>query len=179
MHRSAFTLAAAGSSALLLSIAPALGAPTVPSRVASSVAPAATAVRPVTRAQLSNQLDSSFQMFDTNGDKALSKAEIEAAQARSVAQAQANAIKRTETEFARMDSNQDGQLSLAEFKAGAPAPRVADADQMLQKLDTNKDGKIGQDEYRAAPLANFDRLDTDKDGSISPQEKRAAAPRTP
>ena len=135
---------------------------------------AAAASQPVTRSALSSQLDASFGNLDTNKDKSLNKAEIEAAQARNVAQAQAGIAKRLEAEFAKLDGNKDGQLSLAEFKGAAPSPRVPPVDELMKQLDRNSDGKVSQDEYRALPLGNFDRIDTNKDGSISAQEQSAA-----
>ena len=135
------------------------------------------AAQPITRSTLATQLDTSFANLDTNKDKSLNKAEVEAAQARNVAQAQAAITKRIETEFAKLDGNKDGQLSLAEFKGAAPSPRAASVDELMKQLDRNSDGKVTADEYRALPLGNFDRLDTNKDGSISAQEQAAAKQR--
>jgi Ca2+-binding EF-hand superfamily protein len=171
-HRAAFLLAASCSAAFI-SVPAVAAVQRPPTSAAPSAGSAAADAKPITRNQFAAQLDNSFKTLDTNGDKALSQAEIDAAQARTAAQAQAAAGKRIEEEFAKTDTNKDGQLSLAEVKAKAPAPRMAGSDQMIQKLDANKDGKIGQDEYRAIPLANFDRLDSDKDGALSPQEQKA------
>jgi hypothetical protein len=148
--------------------------------VAQSGAPKAGAAQPaqsVTRSALSTQLDASFGNLDTNKDKSLNKAEVESAQARNVAQTQAEIAKRLEAEFGRLDGNKDGQLSMAEFKGAAATPRVPPVDELMKQLDRNSDGKITQDEYRALPLANFDRLDTNKDGTISAQEQSAAKSR--
>jgi hypothetical protein len=143
---------------------------------AQSNAPAGTpaAPQPVTRSALSSQIDASFSRLDSNADKSLSTAEIEAAQKRQVAEAQSVMTKRLEAEFAKLDGNRDGQLSLAEFKAAAPTPKTAPAADLLVQLDKNKDGKVTQDEFRSVPLANFDRMDTNKDGTISEAEKSAA-----
>ncbi|HEU0311292.1 MAG TPA: EF-hand domain-containing protein [Sphingomicrobium sp.] len=147
----------------------------MPARAQSGAPAGGTAAQqPPTRAQVSAQLDANFKAIDTNGDKSLNAAEIEAAQARSVAQAKATIAQRLEAEFARMDGNKDGQLSLAEFKAAAPDPKTAPASELLGQIDRNKDGKVSLEEYRATPLANFDRLDTNKDGTISAQEQSAA-----
>ena len=135
---------------------------------------ATAAAQPLTRTQLSTQLDTNFKAIDSNNDKSLTTPEIEAAQARTIAQAQATIAKQIEAEFARLDGNKDGQLSLTEFKAAAPSPKPASAAELLGSVDKNKDGKVSQDEYRATPLANFDRVDTNKDGSISAQERAAA-----
>lgn len=131
----------------------------------------------ITRAQLSAQLDARFKAADGNGDRSLSAAEVDAVQKRSAAEATAEIAKRIQDEFTRLDADRNGQLSLAEFKAGAPGPRVTPASEIIQQLDTNKDGRIGQDEFKAAPLASFDRLDTNRDGTINAQEANAAAPR--
>ena len=150
-----------------------------PAAAQSAPAPSGTAAasQPLTRSLLSSQLDTNFKALDSNGDKVLNTAEVEAAQQRSIAQAQAEIARRLDAEFARLDSNKDGQLSPVEFKAAAPAPRVTPAAEMLTQFDKNKDGKVSQDEYRAVPLANFDRLDTNKDGTISAQEQSAAKQR--
>jgi hypothetical protein len=171
-HRAAFLLAASCSAAFV-QVPAVAAAQRPPASEAPSAGSAAAEAKPITRNQLASQLDNSFKTLDANGDKALSQAEIEAAQARTAAQAQAAATKRIEEEFGKTDTNKDGQLSLAEVKARAPAPRLPGSDQMIQKLDANKDGKIGQDEYRSTPLANFDRLDSDKDGALSIQEQKS------
>ena len=135
---------------------------------------AAPAAQPVTRTALSSQIDASFARLDSNGDKSLNSAEIEAAQKRQVAEAQGVITKRIESEFAKLDSDKNGQLSLAEFKAAAPTPKTAPPAELLGQLDKNKDGKVTQDEFRSGPLANFDRIDTNKDGTINEAEKTAA-----
>lgn len=139
----------------------------------SSAAPAA-APQPVTRAALSSQIDASFKRLDTNADKSLNTAEIDAAQKRQVAEAQGAINKKIEAEFAKLDGNKDGQLSLAEFKAAAPTPKAPSPADLLGQMDKNKDGKVSEDEFRNLPLANFDRIDTNKDGTISEAEKTAA-----
>ena len=154
------------AAALLLTMSPAIAS--------AQSTPAQSASQPLTRSQLSTQLDNNFTKLDANGDKALNKAEIEVVQGRSIAQAQAVIAKRVEEEFAKLDSDKSGQLSLTEFRAAAPAPQATPADAMLKELDTNKDGKVSVEEYRSLPLSNFDRLDTNKDGTISQQERQAA-----
>lgn len=128
------------------------------------------------------QAEANFQKVDTNNDRALSKAEIDAAQVRAQQQAAANIQQRLNQEFTKLDTDRNGQLSLAEFRAAAPAVRPADGNASataMQRLDANKDGKISVDEYRAPILAGFDRIDTNKDGTISADERaRAQAART-
>jgi Ca2+-binding EF-hand superfamily protein len=155
----------------------AIFAPSVAVAAQSSAVPSGSAAQPVTRSGLAGQLDSSFNNLDANKDKSLDRSEIEAAQARNVAQAKAEIAKRVEAEFTRLDGNKDGQLSLAEFKGAAASPRVPPVEELVKQLDRNGDGKVTQEEYRALPLANFDRIDTNKDGSISAQEQSAAKSR--
>jgi hypothetical protein len=163
----------AGLSAFgLLAVSSPLAAQSAPAQSTGGTAPS-----PISRAQLSTQLDATFKELDSNSDKSVSIAEIDAAQQRAIAQSQAAIAKRVEAEFARLDSNKDGQVSLTEFRAGAPGPRVTPSANVLSQLDSNKDGKVTADEYRAPPLANFDRLDLNKDGTISVQEQAAAKQR--
>ena len=49
-----------------------------------------------------------------------------------------------------MDTDKNGQLSLAEFKAAATAKvSPGNSDRALQRLDANKDGKVSAAEFRA------------------------------
>jgi len=132
---------------------------------------------PPTRAELTSGLQSNFKAMDTNGDGALDKAEIAAANAKVAAEATAALNRRLEQEFAQLDSNKDGQLSLAEFKAGVPAPKASPAEATLQQLDTNKNQRISFEEFSASYLAAFDQLDRNKDGTISASEQQQVAGR--
>ena len=153
-----------------------------PLRLASAQAPGAKPAqqRPATRADMIKQSEANFQKVDTNNDRALSKAEIDAAQARSQQQATLNIQQRLNQEFTKLDTDRNGQLSQAEFRAAAPVrPTGTASATALQRLDSNKDGKISVDEYRAPMLAGFDRIDANKDGTISADERaRAQAART-
>lgn len=171
MFHSPFVRRALVTIASLAIFAPPVAATTQSGATPSNAAPA----QPVTKAALSSQLDASFKRLDSNSDKSLTTAEIDAAQKRQLAEAQNTIAKRLEGEFAKLDGNKDGQLSLAEFKAAAPTPKVASPAELLGQLDKNKDGKVTQDEFRSVPLSNFDRIDTNKDGTISDAEKSALA----
>lgn len=155
-----------------------------PQRLAAAQAPAAArpAPRPATRTELIRTAEANFQKIDTNNDRTLSDGEIVAAQARAQQQAAANLQTRINQEFTKLDTDRNGQLSLAEFRAAAPALRPASANAsttVMQRLDANKDGKVSVEEYRAPVLANFDRIDTNRDGMISADERaKAAAART-
>ena len=87
-------------------------------------------------------------------------------------------MQRRTDSFKKMDSNNDGQISKAEFETAVPIPKAppADAAPVLARFDTNKDGAITAAEFRAPTLANFDQLDTNKDGT--PHRRRAAGART-
>lgn len=72
-----------------------------------------------------------FQHIDSNGDKQISKEELQARQGERQAQMQAK--KNRGGKFFQLDSNNDGQVTLAELNAQLP---------LFDRLDTNKDGKI-------------------------------------
>ena len=82
-----------------------------------------------------------------------------------------------EGDFAKLDTNKDGQLSKVEFMVAAPrAPATApNGAKIVTQLDRNKDGKVSGDEYRAPIVARFDALDKNRDGVINPSERQAAA----
>lgn len=160
--------------------APALGAAPSPAgglRPIAAQAPKPGAGKLPTRADVQRQADATFAKSDANNDRALSKDEIEAAQARAQAVAAQNIQNRIGQEFAKLDTDRSGQLSLAEFRAAAPTvrPQPGASAQIIQRLDGNKDGKISLEEYRGPMLATFDRVDANHDGTISADE-RAKAP---
>ena len=129
----------------------------------------AQAAQPLPRAQFIATMDGEFRKVDADKDGQLVRAEIEAFQrAAAVAQAQA----RSRALFAGLDTDRNGQVSLAEFAKlpiNAPPPNAA----ALLKFDTGKDGKVSLIEHRTATLANFDRLDADKDGVVNAAEMKA------
>lgn len=65
----------------------------------------------------------------------------------------------------RIDTNKDGFVDRAEFRAGLQG--------LFDRKDANKDGKLSQDELktrRGDPAKRLASLDTDKNGSISREE---------
>ena len=151
--------------AAAMSVAPALAqAPKAPATSGS-----------ITRTNYIAQLNSAFAADDTNHDGYLSLSEVQAAQARELARAQAAARARLEAEFRRLDTNHDGQLSLQEFEAIATVHSNVTPQQVLQQLDTNHDGKISPEEFKAPRLQRFDQADTNHDGVVTPAEAAAAA----
>jgi hypothetical protein len=53
--------------------------------------------------------------------------------------------------FDKADTNHDGKLDKAEYKASLPEQAQANADASFDRRDANKDGFISKDEYMAAP----------------------------
>ena len=112
----------------------------------------------------------------TNTDGFTDRAEIEAAEAKSLSNRKAQLLKQREASFRQMDKDKNGSLSLAEFNSAvAGQSSKADATARLNRLDTNKDGKISAAESRAPAEAQFARLDTNKDGILSVEEQRRPA----
>lgn len=81
--------------------------------------------------------------------------------------------------FGQADTDKNGQLSLAEFKAmkhtdhGKRGEMMGRMKAKLEKADSNKDGQISKAEAQndLPHLAqNFDQIDTNKDGQISKTE---------
>ena len=137
--------------------------------------PADETPRAMTKAQFTAGMDARFAAIDSNKDGFLTRDEIAAVQASALQRATAAREQRMEAEFKKLDTNNNGALDLAEFKAAAPAVRPAGSPEtMVTQLDSNKDGKVSPVEYRTPPLANFDKMDANKDGTITPQELQAA-----
>lgn len=125
---------------------------------------------PITRATFIATMDAEFRRLDTNRDGVGTRDEIEASQRRIVAAA---AAQRAAALFARIDSDRNGQISLAEFTRATATTEKLDATPIMNRLDSNRDSKVTIVEYRTLTLTNFDRLDTDKDGVLSAAEQRA------
>jgi Ca2+-binding EF-hand superfamily protein len=141
--------------------------------LASAASAQTTASQPRTRAQVTQNLDAKFKLLDSNQDGSVTKAEMQAAEARAKQEAEARLATQADQSFAKLDTDKNGQLSLAEFKASLPPVRTRPVDTVLQRFDSNKDGKVTLQEFGAPTLAVFDRFDTNKDGTISDQERNA------
>jgi Ca2+-binding EF-hand superfamily protein len=116
-------------------------------------------------------VDIRFANLDTNHDGFITKAELDAAEVRTVQQLTAARNQRLREEFTRLDTNKDGKLSFEEFIAAAPPfhPRQS-PDQLVQQYDANHDGKISTDEFRAPEIAKFSKFDLNHDGMVTPEE---------
>ncbi len=132
-------------------------------------AQAAGGVQSVTRAKIVANADAEFLRVDVNKDGQMSRTEIENTQRASIS-ARVNA--RNKALFAELDSDKNGQISPAELAKASPAPepdaaavlridtnkdgqvslaehRAATID-TFTKIDANKDGMITATEVKAA-----------------------------
>ncbi|MGJ3231287.1 MAG: EF-hand domain-containing protein [Oceanicaulis sp.] len=103
---------------------------------------------------------------DANGDKQVTRAELEALRAE---------------EFAYRDRDGDGAISLIDLSptqqrladmAGDDEGRLGRG--MLARLDENQDGRVTRAEFMNAPSPAFDRLDANADGVVTGEEIDAA-----
>ena len=125
------------------------------------------------RTEIAAALNQNFDKGDVNNDGFLSRSEVQAMTAKANQQLMA----KLEKEFALLDKDKNGQISLAEFKVAAAAKMAQIPEAALQKFDANKDGKVSPAEFKGPVLAAFDRADTNKDGRLSPEEKKKAGGR--
>ena len=158
----------------------ALAAVTLPmTALAQATAQPAAQAKPITRTELSEELNADYADLDADKDGKVTAEEIKARLMRR-ANADLEVLKKARDDaFAKLDTNKDGSISRAEFDAKAPLPEVKGADEKaaanLTRFDADKDGAITQAEFRAPTLANFDKLDGNKDGTLSVAEQKASA----
>lgn len=91
----------------------------------------------LTVAELEAAHGARFNAMDTDGDGAVSLEELTAASSERMA-------KRAERMLSHMDKNDDGVLQADEMK-----PRGANAERMISHADSNDDGEISQEEFDA------------------------------
>ena len=106
----------------------------------------------------------SFEAIDADKDGKITTVEFDAFKA---------------AEFAKADTNADGQVSAEELAAKHIADmtaRAADmAAKLIERMDDNGDGQLSAEEMAQGPRAPtmFERADTDGDGAISKAEADA------
>ncbi|MCA8885664.1 MAG: hypothetical protein R3C31_07330 [Hyphomonadaceae bacterium] len=100
---------------------------------------------------------------DSNNDGVLTRAEFDAGR---------------QALFARLDTDQNGELTREEMRAqweghrGRRGPhRGGPPGGGLEGADANHDGNITRDEFLARPVQMFERLDANHDGVISASER--------
>ncbi|MCH8616949.1 EF-hand domain-containing protein [Sphingomonas sp. SM33] len=129
------------------------------------------------RTEFVKNLEASFDKADANNDGFITAQEMQSMEAKGIAAAQEKVDAQVTAQFQKLDTDKNGSLSLAEFKAVAKVKANASPQDLLAKFDTNKDGKVSKAEYQALPLAAFDRADTNKDGKVTREEQAKAASR--
>ncbi|MGZ9811729.1 EF-hand domain-containing protein [Pseudoroseicyclus sp. H15] len=110
-----------------------------------------------------------FETLDTDGDGALTLAELTA---------------QMRGRFTEADSNGDGAVSAEEMAAAIVAAAEANAgamsERLVERMDIDKDGVLSVEELGARmpnPAMIFDRMDADDDGSLSAEEYAAITER--
>ena len=94
--------------------------------------------------------------------------------------------RRTALMFDRADTNHDGMLSKAEYRAitvaiakargGTPTPQgLALVDAQFDAVDTSHSGRISRADFIARQLAEFDAIDLNHDGIVNERESSKAA----
>ena len=146
-------------------------APATAQQARKAAAANSTSPIPVPRADFIRTMDVEFGKMDADSNKVVTKAEIEQFQR---AEGASKAQEAARVLFVRMDTDKNGQLSMAEFARMAATPARPNPGPVLDQSDLNKDAKITLVEYRTAKLINFDRMDSDKDGVVSIAEMKAA-----
>ena len=132
---------------------------------------------PRTRTALVESLNARHARLDANADGSITADELQKAEAARAAAVKAQLDKKAEENFARLDTDRDGKLSLGEYKVSAPSVSVDEEKltQLQSVLDADKDGKITREEFGRPTLAFFDKLDADKNGTVTAEERRRAA----
>ena len=126
----------------------------------------------ISRATFLSGIDAEFTQMDTNKDKKVTAAELEAHRRTTMTRRHQE---RVQAMFRQLDADKNGNLSQQEFaQAAGPLPSI-NVQPFMSRIDANKDSNLSQTEYRNGAAADFDKLDTNKDGSLSGAEAAAAA----
>ncbi|MBJ3761431.1 calcium-binding protein [Maribius pontilimi] len=92
----------------------------------------------ITRDEAQTAISARFAAADTDGNGALSQAEM-------TARAQARAAERVAQRFARLDADGDGQLTESEL----PGPRGDRIERLFDRVDANGDDVLSADELQS------------------------------
>lgn len=128
-----------------------------------------------TRAAVEQRAIEAFSKLDVNGDGKIDTADREA---------------RQKARFERIDADNNGAISFAEFTATRSRPDVERAGRgerdgqrmgmrggyhmgLRGNVDANQDGAVTQAEFTAAALARFDAADADNDGTVTATERKS------
>ncbi len=114
-------------------------------------------------AQTDSRLLERLRAADSNGDSAISRAELIAYRA---------------TNFTRIDRNGDGALTdddIPFFMRGRGGP--VDIASLKAQFDRNRDGRVSRDEFVNGPTLMFDLADTNRDGILTRAELDTAISR--
>lgn len=98
-----------------------------------------------------------LKTLDTDGDRALSRAEIEAG---------------ASARFAAIDANHDGQATVEEIRAYREQRRAERQAARLARIDSDGDGRISEAEFVARRLEQLQRLDRNDDGVLDARDRR-------
>lgn len=78
--------------------------------------------------------------------------------------------------FVEIDVNGDGKVTLEEFQAAPKPGRQVRAQRMFRRLDTNADATLSREELAARAEWRFQRMDADGNQEITTEELQQAMP---
>lgn len=133
--------------------------------------------------------NSMFQLIDKNKDGIVTQDEWNAftPPSRPDMSKKPEMTQRHKDFFKKLDANNDGKITAAEFAAGRPNHKMIGRKEMMKmggghmgkggprNPDTNNDGKISKAEWDAMPFPLFDVADINKDGKITKEEAASAS----
>ena len=152
----------------------------------------------LTKAEFDAAQRARLNLIDANKDGTATTEEFQAARKAAGDARKADMIK---TRFTALDTDKNGQISQAEFAAGAPGrdgskggpqgggrhgkgagpggPQAAagpDGTKRAGRQDADRDGKVTFSEFSAGGLEAFNRADANKDGTVTVAELQAMKP---
>lgn len=121
----------------------------------------------ISLAEAPDRMKQRFEKLDTNGDKSVSKEELQAALANRGEGRQGRGGK----DGAGKGKGKDGA---GKGSKGGRGQSMMDPSKMIERVDKNNDGVISADEAPEKMKQRFDRIDADSSGTISVDELKAA-----